>query len=423
MKKKLAFILTGLLASSALLSACGNSNNAQSPEVSSASESDGSVSGTLSILCWHNQSDYQPLLDAFQNLYPDVEIDFQNVSTSDNQYGQRLNLLASSGELPDVFYIQPPIDTMAESGYLAALNDLDAVEDLSETYRSAYTYNDNVYAYVNNAWVGGVFYNKDLFDEYNLKEPENYDDFLNICKTFYDADIRPLTISGTALPDIMYYLHDTEVLTENPAYDTTINTGEGSFTEGYLDNIKQWKEDFVDTGYLSADIVGYSDEQKYEELASGKAAMTISGPWAIDSLMGYNPDLNLGLFPFVGSNGQEYTVGAVNVGVAISSTAKNKAAAEAFINFLGTDEAILLYQELSGNFVSQDLEYEVNPVMEAVRHNATEGSFALPTIYWTYSATLDPMMQKGLQEIILGTKTPEELVKELDDKQAELAGW
>ena len=80
-----------------------------------------------------------------------------------------------------------------------------------------------------------------------------------------------------------------------------------------------------------------------------------------------------------------------------------------------------LYQQLTGNFMVKDIGYEVDEVLTPLVEFANNGQFALPTVYWTNTGTLDPMMQKGLQEIILGIKTPEELAAELDEKQAELS--
>lgn len=419
MKRIIAGLAVGVLLCITVLTGCRAESD--TTDTSKTPVKEGEVSGKLSLLCWHNKAEYQPILDAFQKEYPNVKIDFQNVTAENNQYSQRLTLLANSGELPDVFYIQPPIVNMAENGYLAPLDDLDAVKALSDTYKDAYTYNDKVYAYVNNAWIGGVFYNKALFEKYDLKEPETYGEFLDICKVFYENGIRPISVSGTALPDTMFWLHDTEVLSKDPVFNLKIDTGEVSFEEGFLESLQTWKKEFIDTGYLGEDVVGYSDEQRMEEFASGEAAMTISGPWAVNTIMEKNPDMELGLFPFVGTEGQKYTVGAVNVGISISSKAKNPEAAKAFLNFLGTEEALKLYQKITGNFMSVDIDYEVPPVMESVRSLAESGNFALPTTYWKYTATLDPMIQKGMQEIVLGIKTPEELVKELDEKQAELS--
>lgn len=425
MKKSFLTAAATLMTAAMLLSACGGGSSSQSASQtassgSSTASSEGGVSGTLTFLSWYNQSDFQPILDAFQEKYPNVEIDFQNVSTENNQYSQRLTLLANSGELPDVFYIQPPIAKFAKEGYLMELDDLDCMKDISGTYRDTYTYEGKTYAFVDDAWIGGVYYDKDQFAQAGLEVPGTYDEFLNICKTFYDQGIRPVSISGTSLPDLMYWIHDTEILSENPDYDKEIDAGLHTFTEGYLDNMNQWKADFVDTGYMDQAVVGYSDEQRLEEFASGEAAMTISGPWSLSTIREKNPDKNIGIFPFVGSKGQKYTVGAVNVGIAVSATAKNPEAAKAFMNFLAEDETMQLYQKLTGNFMVKDVGYEVDEVLSPLVEFAGNGQFALPTVYWTNTGTLDPMMQKGLQEIILGIKTPEQLVSELDEKQAEL---
>lgn len=109
------------------------------------------VSGTMSFLSWYPQDWYQPLLDAFLELYPDVEIDYQNVPAAGGQYGQRLQLLASSGELPDLFYVQPPTTLMAQNGHLADLSDLEVFQALPEGFTALYTHEGSTYAYAPDA--------------------------------------------------------------------------------------------------------------------------------------------------------------------------------------------------------------------------------------------------------------------------------
>ena len=252
----------------------------------------GQVSGTMSFLSWMTQEQYQPFLDAFAAHYPDVTIDFQNVPPANNQYTQRLQLLASSGELPDLFYVQPPTTLMAKNGYLADLSGLEVVQALPEGYKQFYTYDDKVYAYAPDAWVGGVFYNKALFVENNLAVPETWADFLAAAKVFADSGIKPISMAADELPDLIYWLHNTEVLSQDPSFDTKINTGETTFTEGYLDALNTWKTEMVDTGYISQDMVALTDDQRMTEFATGEAAMTISGPWAVNGILEKNPDLN-----------------------------------------------------------------------------------------------------------------------------------
>lgn len=379
-------------------------------------------SGTLTFLSWYNQEQYQPLLDAFQKAYPDVQIDFQNVPAANNQYVQRLQLLASSGELPDLFYVGPPVTLMAKNGHLADLSDLPAVKALPEGYKTYYTYDGKVYAYAPDAWVGGVFYNKQLFADNNLAEPKTWADFIAAAEVFKKAGIRPITMSADSVNDLVYWLHNTEVLSQDPNFDAKINTGEATFKEGYLEALNTWKTQLVDTGYIGQDVVALTDDQRFNEFATGEAAMTISGPWAVNPIKEKNPDLDLGIFPFRGSTeDRTYTVGAVNVGLAVAAEAKNPEAARAFIDFLGTPEGLKIYQQITGNFLGvEGVDFEINPVMEPIRPYAESGKFGFPPIVWTNGSTLAPMLTKGMHEIILGSKTPEQLIEELDARQAEL---
>lgn len=413
MKNSLFKLLVPMLVLSLLLSASVNAQATTSEP----------VSGTMSFLSWYTQAQYQPLLDAFTAKYPDVQIDYQNVPSANNQYAQHLQLLASSGELPDVFYVQPPTTLMAKDGYLEDLTNLDIEKALPDGYKQYYTYDNKVYAYAPDAWVGGVFYNKALFQANNLAEPKTWADFLAAAKVFSAKGITPISMGADELPDLIYWLHNTEVLSQDPDFDAKINTGEKTFADGYLDALNTWKTDMVDTGYISQDMVALTDDQRMSDFATGQAAMTISGPWAVSTFMQKNPQLQLGLFPFVGSTvDRDYTVGAVNVGLAISAHSQNQAAAEVFLSFLGSNEGLTIYQKITGNFIGdKDVTYTTDPVMEPIKPFAEDGKFAFPPIVWTYSDTLAPMLVKGIQEIVLGTETPEQLVKELDDKQTELA--
>lgn len=174
-------------------------------------------------------------------------------------------------------------------------------------------------------------------------------------------------------------------------------------------------------GYVNEHYIAISDEQRMDEFATGKAAMTISGPWAISTFKQKNPQIDLGIMPFVGAGGEKYSIGALNVGVAIAAKTKNPAAAQAFVNYLGSKEGLALYQSVTGNFLgATGVNYKVDPVMETMKQYAATGNFAFPPVDWTFTGTIDPMVRKGLQEIVLGTKTPAQVVTEIENKIIEL---
>lgn len=410
MRKAAALSMAAVMGITTLLAGCGGSES---------SKSDSSES--LTIMSWYNEKDFKPVLDGFKEKYPDIKIDFQNVPNEGNQYQQKLNLLANSEELPDVYWIKGPVTTFAKNGYMKDISEMEQVKSLPETYKKDYTYDNKVYAYAPDAWVGGVFYNKDLYEKYGFSEPKDWNEFLTQSEAFMKDGIKPVAMFGSALPDLIYWLHNTENLSKEADLDDQINSGDKTFTEVYKDVMDKWYEDCVKTGIVSKDMVSISDEQRIDEFATGKAATTLTGAWAIKGMKEKNADLNVGIMPFVGTEGNKYAMGATNVGIAINSKAKHESNAEKFLEYMGSEEGLKAYQGVTGNFLGvEGIDYEVDPIMEPMKEYAENGNFAISTSKWTYADTLDSIMQKGTQEIVLGSKSVDDVLDELDTKMTDM---
>ena len=151
---------------------------------------------TLSFLAWYPQEKYQPILDAFEKEYPDIKIEFQYAAPVAD-YLEKMQVLTSTGEMPDLFYISAENKTeMMENGYCEDITDLEAVSKLVDANRSCYEMDGKVYGFSPTTWVGGYFYNKDLFAQYNLEVPETWDEFVNVCKTLQDNGVRSIIERG-----------------------------------------------------------------------------------------------------------------------------------------------------------------------------------------------------------------------------------
>ena len=391
-----------------MMAGCTNSDNTAKKE-------------KLTILSWIDQKSFAPVLEKFQEKYPNIEIDFQNVPNEGSQYQQKLNLLAISDELPDVYWIKGPVTTFAKYGYMKDITDMDIVKALPDTYTADYSYDGKVYAYAPDTWVGGMFYNKDIYKKFGFEPPKDWNEFLEQAKVFMKNGIKPMAMFGTEFADMIFWIHNTEDIAKDPTLDDKINSGEMKFSEVYGDAIRKWYTDCVQTGIIQQDMIGITDDQRFEEFATGKAAATLSGAWAIDDMKKYNPDLNIGIVPFVGTKGNTYAMGAVNVGIAINSKAKHSDNAELFLKFMGSEEGLKVYQQVTGNFLGvEGIEYDIDPIMEPMKEYAENGNFQIGTSKWTYSDALDAMIQRGTQEIVMGTKSVDEVLQTFDEKMEDL---
>jgi raffinose/stachyose/melibiose transport system substrate-binding protein len=437
MKKTLSCFLVVMFLFTLVLSGCGTSNTQpdSSVAVSSSSEPSDSTAagnstaepavnapkGKISFMCWYNENQFAPILDAFKAKYPDVEMDFQNTPTENNQFNQKLTLLANSGELPDIFYNSMSVRTDAKYGYFADLTDFDVVKRLPDAYKNVNSAEGKVYAFAPDNWIASLYYNKAIFTKYGLSEPKTYADFLTLCKTLQAQGIKPISMASGELPDLIYLLHNSEVLSKDMAFDDKINTGETKFSDGYLGALNMWNNDMVKTGIISKDMAGMSDDQRFDEFTTGKAAMTISGPWALSTFRQKNPDLDFAIMPFPGTSGDLWTLGCPNVGISISAKTSNMDAAKALLDFIGSDEGLALYQKITNNFIGvKGIEYELDPVLEPMRQYAESGKFAFPVANWNNSSVIAQMVEKGMQGIVLGATTPDKLVQDVDAKVADL---
>ena len=181
--------------------------------------------------------------------------------------------------------------------------------------------------------------------------------------------------------------------------------------------MEKWYEDCVESGIVTQDMIGITDEQRIDEFASGKAAATLTGAWAISGIKEKNPEMNMGIIPYVGTEGNVYTMGAVNIGIAMNSKAENEGNAELFLEYMASDEGMKAYQEIQESFLgTEGVEYSVDPIMEPMKQYAESGQFYFPSYNWTYTDSMEPMLQKGTQEIVMGTKTVDDLLAEMDEK-------
>ena len=425
MTKLSRWLLAMLAVFSLVAAACGDDDDDSSSSDDAASDSsssddsadaDAGVSGTLSMLSWDNEERMQPLLDGFAEMFPDVEIEFSHAPPVDT-YIQRLTLLAGADDLPDVFNVTIPITKLAREGLLADLSDLDGVQALSSAHRGAFAFDGGVYSYSPTTWIGGMFYNKDLFEDNGIALPTTVDEYLAVIEEFNSLGLQGLALEAGSLGSMAMFHYNATLHQSDPGAQSAIYTGESTFAEILQPSLEWVQEELIESGIYKEEFLGYGYEDRLQCFAVDMTcAMFEDGSWGYGGLSEYE-DLNLGWMEF--PNGG--SLGAVSPGWSMSSTPENEAAALAWFEYLSSDEGLATYQAIGDSFMGVAMDYEVPEVMAPARAAIEAGNFNLPTIFWGNEAALAfGVFFPGMQELAAGSTTPAELAALLDETNAEL---
>lgn len=431
--KKLSLVLACMLAATTLVTGCGTPANTESkgedPAASAASEETssaaegGTASGeTITLLSWNNEDLMKPYLEGFE-AETGIKVDLQFVPPV-QQYVDKFMVLASSKQVTDMFYTAAENkQEIIEKGLAEDLAKLPVFERINENTAATYGADGKIYAYAPDAWVGGVFYNVDLFTQAGITEkPKTWADFVAAMQKTKDLGIEPFAAGAEQVHEMAQSLYMSMTISQNPQADSQINEGKTTFVDQYTKPFSTWYKDVYETGLYSQISLGLNADQALDMFITGQSAMYHGGPWNIPTISEKNPDLKFDMFAIPDPDGNAVLNGAVSPGLSISSSTEKKDAAWKFLEYMSTDENIKNWQKTTGNVLIVDgIDYEMDTIINQFKEDAVKGNFYLPQIVWNNSAGIYKEMLAGIQDAMTGTDTIENVPVRMDAKMAELS--
>ncbi len=379
----------------------------------------------LTFLSWYPEEKYQPILDAFAKEYPGIEIEFQYAAPVAD-YLEKMQVLTSTGEVPDIFYIAAENKTeMIENGYCADISGTEAVSKLVDANKSTYEADGKYYGFAPTTWVGGYFYNKDIFSELNLEAPATWEEFVNVCKVLQENDTRPIIERGEWFWDSFLGPFMNDYLAGDMDYHKEVLEGSKTFADGWGPYIQKWYEDLIVPGYVGEDLVSVSSQEFFSEFATGHAGLLAGHAGHLLEVQKLEPEFEIGFFPMPGTEADVKVVyGAVDCAVAISSSTEHQKEAEAFLNFIARDDMVQLYQDMNGYVIGMEgIESDVDPILEDVARRYSNGEIGvyIPQGNWdAYGTGLQQQLIASSQELLLGDIDCDTFIQNMQDKLAEL---
>ena len=416
---KFLLIALGLLL---FMSGCGNAkNDASKPSVS--------------ISVWHWMTDREPALQELAKKYvaqTGVKIDFELFAPSE-AYSQKIRAAAQGKNLPDIFGVLGEKKTLSSfikaghvlnlTSYMAENNnawkntfftEALAVNDYAQG--NSYGIEPGIYGVPIDIMTIQMLYNKTLLKELtgSGNPPTKFEDFIALGPKLKEKNMQGL-VSGWGEGWMI------DCLTNNYAFnimgkDKVLKTykGEVSYTDSDWVKVFSLFKQMKDTGVLATGVVTMVNKTAEQLFASGKAVFAFNGSWCVNVYKGMNPNLNYGvMLPPAATDKAMSIWGGAGSSFMINAGSKNKQEAVKFLKWLTEKQ-----QQESLSTVTSNLPANKNSLAQLpailAEFSRNMGLSTHPNA-WDVSefTSVTENLDRGVQSIIIGEKTPEQVAVEV----------
>jgi ABC-type glycerol-3-phosphate transport system substrate-binding protein len=399
---------------------------------------------TLAV--WHWMTDRQSAFEELAARYETqtgIKVNFELYAPSD-AYTQKVRAAAQGENLPDVFGIldkKSDFASFIKAGHVLDLSPYmkeNTEEWKNKFFPKALAVNEfaegnsygvlpGIYGAPIDVMTIQMLYNKDLFIQLGLdprNPPQTFTELLDIGKKIKAAKLQGM-VSGWGevwMIDCFADNYAFNLMGEEKVLATI--RGEVPYTDPDWVKVFTLFKDLQDSGVLASGIVTMINKQAEQLFANGNAVFAFNGSWCVNVYKSMNPKLNYGAFlpPQISDKYLMRIWGGAGSSFMVNARSKNKDEAVKFLKWLTDDGQQAYLAEVTANLPANRNSLKDIPPILAQFSEAMETSTHPST--WgvsEFSAVIEAF-DKGIQSIIIGEKTAEQVAQEVQKiKERELA--
>lgn len=449
MKRRiLAMVLCGAMITSCL-AGCSSSSS-DTTETASAdattettTESSGDVvTMTLSHLFVEGESFHDIIPSSVEAFNEDYAGQYEIIieEMPQESYLTQTNALGTADELPEIVFVNGSMMTsFSDTGVIIPLTDtvenIGLEDELKDGLIADGTNVSDGVVYslpIASGTYGFILYNTEIFAEVGIESfPETIDEFYEVCDLLMAAGYTPM---GLGLSDL--WASDSLLMSSfvNNYVGTDwfdeirSHSGEASFTDqNFIDALTEF-QNMADYGVFNSDFVSISNDERLALYLNGDVAMVSAGDWECMNIVDSDAEMGeitlAALWPSeedsVASNS---LVQSAAWGIAFGSciTDEQIAGAEIYLrDYFYTEENGQIMIEDNNEFVSWEVEEYDETALSVPTNSLLELADSVATGCMNWDASLDASVkeiyQRGLQELLMGQITAEELAADMQEE-------
>ena len=295
---------------------------------------------------------FQTMVARFEEEYPDIEV---TLNTFDHEaYKTAIrNFLAA--DPPDValWFAGNRMRFFVDQGLILDVSDLwdeAGFNDTMASSKSAFTVDGKQYGVPWGYYQWGVFYRRDVFDQYGLNVPASWEEFVSAGDTLIENGITPVSIGTKFLWTAAGWFDYLNLRINGYDFHMQLTAGEVPYTDPRLDRVFDTWRELIERGFFLDNHATYSWQEAQAPFINGSAAMYLIGNFFVPDLVSAGVIDDVGFFQFPAINSE---VGiyedAPTEAYLIPSGAENVEEAKLFIEFVSQADVLADFAYEVGN--------------------------------------------------------------------------
>ena len=387
------------------------------------------------IVIWHWMNDRKEALDTLAQEYnkiAGVEVEFKLFSPPDI-YAQKVIAAARAGRLPDVFGILGEKKTIAsfiKAGYILNLSPYMDKDGWGQSFYSQalrvtdfkknnkYDIAEGSYAVPIDLTVMEFLYSKDLFVEAGLdpeRPPATFDEFIAYAKQIKETTGNDGFVCGWGEGWLLNALATEwaiNIMGRTKFYKTM--AGEVPYTDPDWVEVFGLFKQMKDADILTSDITTMINKESEDFFSKGKAGFSFNGSWAVNVYKQLSGNSNYKFFPLPKAGNYPIMIwGGAGTSFMINARSQKKEKVVEFLKWLTAAKQQEYLAVETNNLPSiKGVENVLSETLGDLIQDV--GILTHPNIWPdNEDSRVLEVMNKGLQQIVMGIKSPKELATEI----------
>lgn len=287
----------------------------------------------LTFSSWGSASEtaiLKPLLKEFEKENPDIKVNFLHFPQN---YFQKIHLLFASNTAPDVVFINN-LNIPLYADYLEDLTDKINTENFYPKSLEVLSYNGKLLAVPRDVSNLLIYYNKDVFDRFNIPYPKSewsLDDLIKICEKFKESSTFCISYEENTMYLLPFLMSNGGGILSDDLKNEIYKNSASDYGLNFYKNLR-YKYHYAPT---RSDAATSTMAQMF---LNKKIAMHLSGRWLVPKYR-EAADFNWDVINF--PNGKVGSIVPADAsGWAVYKYSNHKNEAIRLINFLSSKEVI-----------------------------------------------------------------------------------